>query len=48
MVQKSNKIKIVAKINIHITVDGSVAAAVKIRFGEDTSNDGSATEDGIR
>jgi len=31
--------------NIHITIDDSVAAAVKIRFRKDTSDDGSATGD---
>ena len=31
--------------NIHITIDDSVAASVKIRFKKDTSDDGSATGD---
>ena len=31
--------------NIHITIDDSVAAMVKIRFRKDTSDDGSATGD---
>ena len=31
--------------NIHITIDDSVAASVKIRFKKNTSNDGSATRD---
>jgi len=31
--------------NIHITIDDSVVASVKIRFKKDTSDDGSATGD---
>ena len=34
--------------NIHITIYGSIAAAVKIRLKENTSGDGSATGDSLR
>ena len=34
--------------SIHITIDGLVAAAVKIRFKENTSDDGWATVDRLR